>query len=127
MSTIGTALTTWKWFPYRPAANLQFWRADVAFIFNKDWRAMDTHEYVVYTPPLPIEVFSPSNRPGKINRQRIAAFSGGAREFWAVDPVHRTVEVSEAGKPARVYSGPQHVSVTTLQGIPVPAHKIFGA
>jgi len=27
-------------FPYRPAANLQFWRADVAYLPNEDWQAL---------------------------------------------------------------------------------------
>src|ERR1700736_6744352 len=36
-------------FPYRPAANLQFWRADVAYIPNEDAELMWTTEYLVYS------------------------------------------------------------------------------
>lgn len=119
----GTAMTE---FPYRPAPNLQFWRADVAYIPNEHLSLMDTDEYHIYAPPLIIEVLSPSNRPGKINRQRIAAFSGGTREFWVVDPVRRTVEVSLPGKPSRVYSEHEEIPVAILPGISISARKIFG-
>ena len=113
-------------FPYRPAPNLQFWRADVAYIPNEHLRLMETDEYLIYAPPLIIEVLSPSNRPGKINRQRIAAFSGGTREFWVVDPVRRTVEVSLPGKPSRVYGEHEEIPVTILPGVSISARKIFG-
>src|SRR6202011_1205199 len=40
---------------YRPAANLQYWVADVAYFPNEDLKAMRTDEYYVYSPPLIIE------------------------------------------------------------------------
>jgi Uma2 family endonuclease len=112
-------------FPYRPAANLQYWYADVAYLPNEDWRAMRTTEYQVYAPPLVIEVLSPSNRPEKIRRQRVAAFSGGTREFWVVDPVARTVEVSLPGSTSRVYSIEESVPVAALPGATLPVRAIF--
>ena len=112
-------------FPYRPAANLQYWYADVAYLSNEDWRAMRTTEYFVYAPPLVIEVLSPSNRPEKIRRQRVAAFSGGTREFWVVDPVARTVEVSVPGATSRVYGLQESVPVAVLEGVTIPVAAIF--
>src|ERR1017187_1573992 len=114
-------------FPYRPAANLQFWRTDVAYLPNDDWRAMRTNEYPVYAPPLVIEVLSPSNRAAKIQRQRVAAFSGGAQEFWVVDPIGRTVEVSLPGNASRIYSLQESVPVTVLPGVFLPVRTIFEA
>jgi len=112
-------------FPYRPVPNVQFWYADVACMPIEDWKAMRTAEYPVYAPPLIIEVLSPSNRPKKIQRQRLSAFSGGTVEFWVVDPVAHTVEVSLPGKPSRVYSGQETVPVAVLPGVHLPVHTIL--
>jgi Uma2 family endonuclease len=112
-------------FPYRPATNLQYWYADVAYLPNEDWRAMKTTEYFVYSPPLIIEVLSPSNRPEKIRRQRVAAFSGGTREFWVVDPVARTIEVSVPGATSRVYNIEESVPVAVLSNATLPVRSIF--
>jgi Uma2 family endonuclease len=112
-------------FPYRPTANLQYWYADVAYLPKEDWRAMRTNEYLVYAPPLVIEVLSPSNRPEKIQRQRLAAFSGGTREFWVVDPTARTIEVSVPGATSRIYGENESVPVAALPGVNFPVYILF--
>src|SRR5258708_1842743 len=112
-------------FPYRPTTNLQFWYADVAYLPIEDWRAMQTNEYLVYSPPLVIEVLSPSNRPGKIQRQRIAAFSGGTKEFWVIDPTARTIEVSVPGATSRIYKEDDSVPVGVLPGVLLPVRMVF--
>ena len=81
-------------FPYRPVVNLQYWVADVAYIPQADWDALPPNDYPVYSPPLIVEVLSPSNSSAKIDRQRIVAMSAGTQEFWIVDPEHRTVQVT---------------------------------
>jgi Uma2 family endonuclease len=45
-------------FPYRPAENLQFWKADVAYVPNKDSLRMAGSDYPIYAPPLIVEAFS---------------------------------------------------------------------
>jgi len=112
-------------FPYRPARNMQYWQADIAYLPKEDWRAMDTDDYIIYAPPLVIEVLSPSNRPEKIRRQRLAAFSGGTREFWVVDPDARTIEVSVPGATSRVYREQETVPVNVLPGIMLPVRAVF--
>ena len=74
--------------------NLQFWFADVAYIQKADWNALPPDEYPVYAPPLIVEVLSPSNTPAKINRQLIVAMSAGTEEFWVVNPIDHTVQVT---------------------------------
>lgn len=112
-------------FPYRPAANLQFWYADVAYLSNEDWEMMRSQEYSVYAPPLIAEVLSPSNRPAKIQRQRVAAFSCGTREFWVVNPDKQTIEVSLPGAPSRTYGVEETVPVAVLPGASFPVSKLF--
>ena len=112
-------------FPYRPAANLQFWRADVAYLPAEDWPAMYAKDYPVYSPPLIVEVLSPSNTAAEIARRRIAAFSGGTREFWVVDPDHRTIEVSMPGAATRVYRAGDSVPVSVIPGALFPVQTLF--
>ena len=103
-------------FPYRPAANLQFWYADIAYVPNEDCMTMGGHDYPIYAPPLIIEVLSPSNRAKKIQRQRVAAFACGTREFWVMDLDRRTVEVSLPGKPSHIYAAGESVPISVLPG-----------
>jgi len=83
-------------FPYRPASDLQYWFADVAYVPRAAWDAMPPNDYPVYAPALIVEVLSPSNAPAKIARQRIVAMSAGTLEFWVVDPEKHTVQVTDA-------------------------------
>jgi Uma2 family endonuclease len=112
-------------FPYRLAANLQYWYADVAYLPNADWEAMRTDEYFVYSPPLIIKILSPSNRRVKIERQRLAAFSCGTREFWVVDPKSKTIEVFVLGKPPRVYRVGETIRVSVLPGASFRVGDLF--
>jgi Uma2 family endonuclease len=80
--------------PYRPAPNLQYWVADIAFIPLHDWESMGDGDWPVYAPPMIVEVLSPSNTPLKVNRQRMTAMSAGTQEFWIVNRDKQTVEVS---------------------------------
>lgn len=112
-------------FPYRPAANLQFWRADVAYLANEDWQALRRDDYPVYSPPLIVEVLSPSNRRAKIDHQRMVAFSGGTREFWVVDLTQRTIEVTVPGRPSRVYAEGETIEMTVLPGAIFPVAELF--
>jgi Uma2 family endonuclease len=111
--------------PYRPAPNLQYWVADVAYLPNEDLQAHRTDDYIVYSPPLIVEILSPSNRRSKIEKQRLAAFSGGTREFWVVDPKNRTIEVLVLGKPPRVYAVGEKIPVSVLPGAHFPVAELF--
>jgi Uma2 family endonuclease len=112
-------------FPYRPAKNLQFWYADVAYVPGNDWKAMRNEEYPVYSPPLIVEILSPSNKPEEINRKRVAAFSCGTREFWLVDPKAQTIEVSMPGSTNRVYKPGEQVPISVLPEAFLPVSKLF--
>lgn len=112
-------------FPYRPARNLQFWYADVAYIPNDDLQVMNATEYPIYSPPLIIEILSPSNRPEEINRKRVAAFSCGTREFWLVDAEAQTIEVSMPGAATHVFKPGDHLPVACLPGALLDVSRIF--
>ena len=112
-------------FPYRPARNLQFWHADVAYLPNEDWPAMRASEYPIYAPPLVIEVLSPSNQRQELERQRLAAFSGGTKEFWIVDADAPSVEVCIPGLVTRVYGAPDRIPVSVVEGAIFPVDLLL--
>ena len=113
-------------FPYRPAPNLQYWFADVAYIPKADWEALPPDEYPIYAPPLIVEVLSPSSTPGKANRQRIVALSAGTEEFWVVDAEKRTVQITDLGG-SKVFSCGDTIILRLFGGATVLVDQIFGA
>jgi Uma2 family endonuclease len=114
-------------FPYRPAANLQFWSADVAYASQADWARFRSADYTVFAPPLIIEVLSPSNKLEKIKRQQIAAFSGGTREFGLVNADRQTIEVFIPGQPSRTYRPGETIEITVLSGVSLAVQDLFDA
>ena len=62
---------------------------------NTDW--------LVYAPPLIIEVLSLSNTPVKVYRQWMNAMSAGTQEFWIASRDRQTVEVSRLDSTVQVY------------------------
>jgi len=111
-------------FPYRPSPNLQFWVAGVARVLRADWDALPPDEWPVCTPALIVEVLSPSNTPAKVNRQRIVAMSAGTEEFWVVDAVERTVQVTSAAGTA-TYGLGDSLSPAILGGGAIAIAAIF--
>jgi len=114
-------------FPYRPAENLQFWKADVAYVPNKDLLAMRGDDYPIYAPPLIVEVLCPSNRRPKIKAQRNAAFAAGTQKFWIVDTVERSIEVHYPNNSECVYAFGESVPITVLPGRSLPVATLFQA
>jgi Uma2 family endonuclease len=108
-------------FPYRPAPNLQYWFADVAYIPRADWDAMPPNDYPVYAPALIVEVLSPSNTPAKISRQRIVAMSAGTLEFWVVDPEKRTVQLTDTAG-TKTYGAEDTIPVSLFGSTATVAH-----
>ena len=111
-------------FPYRPFPNLQFWVADVAYVTPAEWAAMARNEYQVFAPALIIEVLSPSNTPAKVSRQRITAMSAGTQAFWVLDPVKRTVLVTDANG-TRLYEVGDVIPLHLLDGAVLAVADIF--
>jgi len=112
-------------FPYRPAKNLQFWYADVAYVPNEGLQAMRGDEYPIYSPPLIIEVLSPSNRRSKINAQRAAAFVSGTREFWVIDTLKRSVQVFYPNHQEKLYVASESVPVDVVPGYSLALATLF--
>ena len=57
-----------------------------------------SRRYTVLIPALVIEVSSPEDRPGKVNRRISQYLKRGVQLVWLVDPEERTVTVYRPGK-----------------------------
>jgi Uma2 family endonuclease len=112
-------------FPYRPAKNLQFWKADVACVPNEDLHAVRGNDYPIYAPPLIVEVLSPSNRRSKMSAQGTAAFAAGTQEFWIVDTAERSIQVFNSDKREQLYAFGESVPVASLPGHSLPISMLF--
>jgi Uma2 family endonuclease len=112
-------------FPYRPAVDLHFWQADVAYVPKEDLRAMRGDDYPIYAPPLIVEVLSPSNRRSKITDQRTAAFAAGTQEFWIIDVLKQTIQVFYPNNQERLYLFGESVPVAVLPGHSLPVAALF--
>jgi Uma2 family endonuclease len=108
--------------PYRPTRDLQFWYADVAYMPVTDWNLYRGDDYPVHAPLIVVEVLSPSNTAAKLNRQRMVAMSAGTKEFWIVDPVSRTVQVTDMNR-ARLYEPGERIE--TILGGSIAIDDIF--
>ena len=96
--------------PYRPAAEYQFWYADVAFVPHPLWdRVTAQEDWIPYAPALIVEVLSPSNRRSKVERQRDVAFEFGAQQFWIVDALQKMVTVSSHSVDDITYHPGSHI------------------
>jgi Uma2 family endonuclease len=59
-------------------------------------RTLPAGQILGRTPDLAVEVLSPSNTEGEMERKRRECFAGGARLFWQVYPATRRVRVYSA-------------------------------
>jgi Uma2 family endonuclease len=118
--------------PYRPAVNYQYWTADVMVRpRHLEQAMMNWEEWQVYSPPLIIEILSPSDRrkpgentPEKINKQRIVAMSNGTREFWVIDADRQTVHVTTSDG-VKLYGRGDFVPLTITPGMSLAVDSIF--
>jgi len=77
---------------------------------------MRRQDYLVYAPPLVIEVLSPSNQRGRSSVSAWPLFSGGTREFWVVARSAQRRSVV-AGSSSVIYTVEDLVPVTVLPAL----------
>jgi Uma2 family endonuclease len=113
-------------FPFRPLPEYEVWTADIAVVDKALADSMPSDGYFTGTPPIVIEVLSPSNTASEmLDRERICLANGG-REFWLIDPKHRTVKVTTAQGLTRSYSGSDTIPLDAVRpGLSLLAARIF--
>lgn len=97
---------------------------DLAFIARE--RAGTPSELFRLGPPdLAVEVRSPGDRKGKIERKTALWLELGARSVWNVDPRERTVEVCHSSGERKIFHESDELVDDTVPGFRVPVSKIF--
>lgn len=90
-------------FAFRPLPEHECWVADVAFISQARYDAIDPEDNLRGVPELVIEVLSPSNTASEIGEKEAMCLENGCVEFWVVDPKRKTVKVSTPDRKTIAY------------------------
>jgi Uma2 family endonuclease len=100
---------------------------DIAFISKERLQeAGEVKGYWQGPPDLAVEVLSPGDRLGKVNRKVSRWFSFGTVQVWIVDPKHSTVTVYRSPSEATTFSGSDHLeSPDLLPGFRISLDRIF--
>jgi Uma2 family endonuclease len=95
---------------FRPLPEYELRCADVAYVSQGRYRAIDPDDYLHGAPELVIEVLSPSNTMSEINEKEALCLENGSLEFWVVDPKRKSVKVST----------PDRKTITYIEGDKIP-------
>jgi Uma2 family endonuclease len=93
---------------------------DLAAIQKERWESVGD-EYLIDSPELVVEVFSPSNRKALMAQKAELYLRFGAETVWVVYPKQRTVMVYEGDSQHEARCG----ETVSFQGVVVPVSAIF--
>jgi Uma2 family endonuclease len=110
---------------FQPHGNFEFRVADVAFISQSRFDAIDDEDNLHGSPELVVEVLSPSNTVAEMYEKEALCLGNGALEFWVVDPATRQVRVASSAGPTRSYGEGDLIPLERFSAEPVPAAEIF--
>jgi Uma2 family endonuclease len=97
---------------------------DVSFVSAERVDRTDEH-YYDGPPDLAIEVLSPSDRKGYVERKLSIYLETGTRSIWLVDPRRRTVEVISSPSDRRMLHEDDELVDDTVPGFRVKVSEIF--
>jgi len=97
---------------------------DISFVSKERVEKADDG-YYQGPPDLAIEVLSPSNRKGYIERKLAVYLERGTRSVWLVDPRRRTVEVVTSLDDRRMLHEHDELVDDTVPGFHVKVSEIF--
>jgi Uma2 family endonuclease len=97
---------------------------DISFIARERAGTLSDF-YYLGAPDLAVEVLSPSDRKGKVERNTALWLELGAKAVWNVDPRKRTVEVIRADGHTKLFHESDELVDDTVPGFRVAVSKIF--
>jgi len=97
---------------------------DVSFV-AKDRIALSPEGYHLGPPDLAVEVISPGDTRGRIERKLSLWLESGARSVWLVNPQRRTVEVISSNGERRILHETDELIDDTVPGFRVAVADIF--
>lgn len=97
---------------------------DIAFV-ARERIGDDMDRFFPGAPDLAVEVLSPSDRRGKVERKTALYLELGGKSVWNINPRNRTVEVVRADGQRRVFHESDELVDDTVPGFRVLVSKIF--
>jgi len=97
---------------------------DVSFV-AQDRISLSPEGYHAGPPDLAIEVLSPGDRKGYVERKLALWLEKGTRSVWLVDPRRRTVEVVSSPNDRRMLHEDDELVDDTVPGFRVKVSEIF--
>ena len=97
---------------------------DLSFMAKPRLTGLGT-SYVSGPPDLAVEIRSPGDRRGKVERKATMWLDFGIRSLWLVNPVKRTVEVTRADGARWLFQESDELFDDTVPGFRVAVSKIF--
>lgn len=94
---------------------------DLAAIRAERWNSVKEDEYLIGSPELVVEVFSPSNRKALMAQKAALYIQHGAEAVWVVYPKRRTVVVHDSEMQTEVRCG----ETLNFHGVAIPVSSIF--
>jgi len=111
-------------FAFRPTAEYEVWVADVAFVTTERDANTSDDEYLEGAPDLVVEVLSPGNTQMEINDKMAICLKNGCATFWAADPKHKRLSVTE-GNITRHYGVSDSFHCDVLGGVTISVREMF--
>ena len=112
-------------FAFRPQPQHELWAADVAYVTQSRYDAVDPDDYLRGSPELVIEVLSPSNTVSEMNDREAMCLENGCLEFWIVNPDRKTVKVSTPDRRSITYLESESIPLTVPLKAELPVADIF--
>jgi Uma2 family endonuclease len=99
--------------------------ADVAVVSVVRLQQADPDDNLPGAPDVVIEVLSPSNTVAEIIEKQRLCLENGCREFWAVEPKSRVVNVSTPDGITRTYQEAGEIPLALFGNARLPVAAIF--
>ena len=101
---------------------------DLAFLSKERLKEVGEIEGYWQGPPdLAVEVRSPGDRRGKVNKKISQWLGSGTKQVWIVEPKHRTVTVYRSESDITTFSGSDYLEAEDLfPGFRLSLDRIFG-
>jgi len=111
--------------PFRAVPQFDLRAADVAFVTQCRWDAIDLEDNLRGAPELVIEVKSASNTWAELRERASLCLANGCQDFWIVDEKACTITaISRDGKAVK-YSAADSVPLPLFGGDCLPVADIF--
>lgn len=111
--------------PFRAVAEFDLRAADVAAVRRPRYEAIDPDDNLLGTPELVIEIKSPSNSKGELQRKATLCLADGAIQFWILERDSRSVTVLRRDGSKRTFGIGGSIPLEAFGGDSLPVAEIF--